>query len=182
MISEKDIKWDLLESPAECFKVFRPDKDNPIEFYKKLTRFEKMLKGKYLYLSDEYRNEITIRSLMHNYLYEVPFSIFYEIGDWQGLIGFTKIRPEHRCGLLFKIWDKKVFNKSMVRACRDLTDLFMDQFKLKRMAVESPDERMVKGAKMLGFKVEGEEPYGFKWKNKFYTNFLLGKVCKEREV
>lgn len=179
MIDEKDIPWERLEKPHELFKVFRTDEENPIEFWRKFVELTRMLKNKYLYLSDEYRDEDCIKSLLGSFLYGHPFSIFYEVGDFQGLIGFTKIRAGHRCGLLFKIWDKKIYSKELVKACRDLTDLYMDTFQLKRMAVESPDEKMVKGAKLLGFQVEGKEPLGFKWKGKFYDNYLLGKV---REV
>ena len=45
----------------------------------------------------------------------------------------------------------------------------MEKYDLKRMAGESPDEEMVRLAKICGFRVEGRFKNAFVWENKMYT-------------
>lgn len=186
MIKEFDfsaLDLEKLEHPNDdFFRVFKAE-NSPAFFYK-LNKIESMLHDKYLYLDDEYRNPQTIHTIMTNYLSGAlsgAINLFYEMGDFQGLIGFTKVIPNYRCGMLFKIWDKKLYGKQFVRSVKQLTEFIMNEFNLVRMRVESPDVRMVKGAEMVGFKVEGEEECGFLWEKKFYKNYLLGKVRSTEE-
>lgn len=176
MVNIEKINWDKLKSPHPLFKIFKPDEKDPIEFYKKVGRLKKMLKEKHLYLSDEYRHDTGIEAVIHNYFSNLSFNIFYEIGGFQGLLGFLNILPEFKCGLTLKLWDKQVWSKEFVRASEKLLDLYINEFKLKKISTRSPDEKIVRMAEMVGFEVEGEQPYEFKWKGKFYTDYLLGKI------
>lgn len=168
----KEIDWEKIKNPGGIFKLFCEDTKDPIVFHKKWIDFKKMLKTKYLYLSDEYRKEGVVDNLMLMFFQ----GVFYEIGDFQGIVGFTNIINEHKCTVAFKIWDKKIFGASFVKECKRLLDIYFDEFQLKRMSSSSPDMSMVKLAKIAGFKVEGKEPYAFKWNGKLFPNYLLGKV------
>ena len=181
MIKEFDfstLDLDALAHPNDdFFKVFKVE--NSPDFFYKLNKIESMLHDKYLYLDDEYRNPQTIHTIMTNYLNGAlsgAINLFYEMGDFQGLIGFRKIIPGYKCRLFFKIWDKKLYGKNFVRAVRQLIDFIMDEFQLARISTESPDERAIKGGMLVGFKKEGEEENGFLWNGKFYKNYLLGKT------
>lgn len=172
-MEEIKIDWEKLKNPGGIFKLFREDPKDPIVFHRKLIEFKKMLKTRYLYLDDEYRREEMIDSMLYAFRCS---GAFYEIGDFQGMVGFTNIFQGNKCGLVFKIWDKKIFGKNLIRECKRLMDIYFDEFKLKRMSTSSPDPKMAKLARMAGFKDEGTEVSAFKWSGKFHDNILLGKV------
>ena len=131
---------------------------------------------KYLYTSDEYRSKDAINLSVNKMLFGPYTNIFYEIGDFQGLIVFAHIIPEHKAELIFKIWDKDAFSKDFLRASRKLVDLVMDEFKLARVTTHSADPKMVRMAKMVGMKQEGESPQDTKWNGKLFTSYTLGLV------
>lgn len=176
MVNIEKIDWKKLKNPHPLFKTYKPDEEDPIKFYKKLERLKKHLENRYLYTSDEYRSKENIHVTVMNYFAGHTFSIFYEIGDFQGLMGFTNIIPEYKCDVTIKLWDEKIWSKEFARAAKNLIDLYMKEFKLKRMSSETADEKIIKMSEMAGFKVEGQQPYGFKWKGKFYDLYLLGKT------
>jgi hypothetical protein len=169
---------DALEHPNDdFFKVFKAE-NSPAFFYK-LNKIESMLHDKYLYLDDEYRNPQTIHTIMTNYLNGAlsgAINLFYEMGDFQGLIGFRKVIPGYKCRLFFKIWDKKLYSRNLVRAVRQIIEFVMNEFNLVRISTESPDKRAIKGGRLAGFELEGEKENGFLWDGKFYKNYLLGKT------
>ena len=175
MIENKDIDFEALANPDDrFFKVFKCE--NTPDFWLRFNKLCKMMMEKYLYISDEYRSPEIIQKIVGGYLSGTSLSLFYELGDFQGLIGFTSILPGYKCNLTFKIWDKEFYSKDMIRATSKLTDLFMDTFRLVRMRTESPDPKMVKGAKLLGFEYEGTETKGFRWDGKYHDLVGLGKV------
>jgi len=175
MIEEKDINYELLKNPDDrFFKIFKYE--NSPDFWYKFNKLCNMMMERYLYISDEYRHMDVIKQIISGYCGGRSLNMFYELGEFQGLVGFTSLIPEYRCNLTFKIWDKSFYSKEMVRAVRKLTDFIMDTFRLVRMRTESPDPRMVKGAELLGFKYEGTEKKGFKWRGKYYDLVSLGKV------
>lgn len=175
MIDIQALNWKALKNPGEPFRLFKPDEEDPIHFYRKIERFKKMLMDKYLYLSDEYRDEHAIEGIIARYFSNMTFTVFYEIGAFQGLMGFQDIIPEWKCELTLKLWDKKAWNSKFLRSAKQLVDLYMNEFQLKRMSTSSPDPVIVKMAKKAEFEDEGEIPFGFKWKGQFFTNYLLGK-------
>ena len=178
MIENEDIDFAKLEHPDDRFFTVLKYENSP-QFWYKFNKICDMMMKRYLYISDEYRTEEMIKQIVGAYVGGHSFSMFYELGEFQGLVGFTSMVPEYRCNFTFKIWDKDFYSKEMVRAIRKLTDFIMDTFRLVRMRTESPDPRMSKGARLLGFEYEGTEVKGFKWHDKYYDLVSLGKV---REV
>jgi hypothetical protein len=175
MIKKEDIDWEALTNPDErFFKVFKIE--NTPEFHYKINKFKRYLRDKYLYTSDEHRTEEAIESGLANMICGPHVNLYYEIGDFQGLIVFAHILPYHKGDVIFKIWDKKIFSKDFVRACASLANMVMDNFKLRRLTTHSADKKMVRFGEMAGFELEAESPYDMKWNGEFFTNYTLGLV------
>ena len=179
MITEEQIDWERLKNPHPLFKVFKMDEKNPIEFWRKFVELSRMFKNKYLYLSDEYRSDTVVRQLLGSLFNGGHINLNYEIGDFQGIICFREIIPEYKCEMTFKLWDKRAWNREFARAGKELIDLVMDSFGLKRIGTSTPDKRLVKMARIAGFKEEGEQPNSFRWKGKNYSTYFLGKVKED---
>jgi len=173
----KDIDWGGLREPNEFFRVMMPENPNDPQdpFYLKMVKFKRMLMDRYLWIPDEYRSPEGVDSIINSYFQNIPFTVLYEVGDFQGMVAFVNIMPAYKCEVTFKIWDKKLWGKSFVRAGREILDIYQKEFRLKRIGTSSADRRMVKFARMFGFKDEGELPHAFRYKNKFYTKYLLGR-------
>jgi len=173
--SAEKVAWDKVKRPNDLLKILEPNPKDPIEFEKKIVIFKNNLRDKYLYLSDQFRHPKTIDMLVHNYFYNrVIFHIFYELGDFQGIIGVTNIIPEFKAGVIFKIWDNNAWTPANARKIRELGDIIMKEFMLKRLSIQTPDRRMIKFGKIIGFNVEGEKPFDFKWDGRLYTTYMLG--------
>ena len=128
------------------------------------------------YISNEYRKRMVIQQLMLYWFFSSQ-SVFYEIGNFSGLLGFIDIIPGYKSGLVFKFWDKSIWGKELARELKDLIDEFMKYFRLKRLAIETPDEGGVKLGKLFGFKVEGRQKFGFMMDDKkLITKYLLRKI------
>ena len=153
------------------FKKFIPTES-------KLKIFAQKLMDEPLYLSDKNRNYKRIWQILGHKFMRSSASEFYEVGDFGGLIGFVDISEGWQCELTFKLWDKKLWGKSLVRQSRELIREIINKYNLKRMATSSADVKIVKMAKMVGFKTEGRLKYGFKWGEKLYTLYLL-RILKE---
>ena len=127
-----------------------------------------------MWLSDEYRTPQAIEALTQSYFVAYVPTLFYEAGDFQALIGFINIHPESKCDMTLTVIDKDIWSRDFVRASKNLMDLVMKEFRLKRISTDTPDLRIVKMAKMAGFHDEGERPDDFKWDGKYYTRYILG--------
>jgi len=172
----RDINWEKLKSPDPIFKVFMPDQTDPQDpFYLKLSRLQTLLKKRYLWLSDEYRTKQGIDAIIFSYFSGYTFNVFYEAGDFQALIGFMNIHPEFKCEMTLKLIDKNIWGADFVRASKKLVELYMKEFRLKRISIETADKRIVRMAEMAGFVMEGERPDDLRWDGKFYKKYLLGK-------
>ena len=174
------VNWIRLKAANDLFKPFAQGEKATGRFYEKLIEFMGHLKDKYLYLDDEYRDPKMVQRIMDNYLNGTSLNIFYEIGDFQGLCGFTKIMQGYKAGVIFKLWDKELWSKDTARKMIELADMIMDEFKLRRLYLDTPDERMVKMAKLIGFDNEGESPLSFMWNHKFYSIYHLGRLKAEK--
>ena len=134
----------------------------------KIKELADRLMNDHLYLSDEFRDwKLIHRGLFNNFGNEN--NIFYEIGEWGGLVGFMSIVPEFKCEIGFKLWNSELWGFRFKTQFKQLIKTIMEKYDLKRMAGESPDERMVKLAKICGFRVEGRFKNAFVWENKMYT-------------
>jgi len=176
MFDLKAVNWLRLKEANDLFKPFVPDPKDPIDFQRKLIKFMTYLRDRFLYLGDEFRQPELIRRITENFLYGAHFNIFYEMGDFQGLVGFTKIVPGFKAGVLYKIWDKAIWGKDTLRKMIDLADMFTEEFQLQRLYLDTPDRHMVKMARLVGFKLEGESPKDFMWNKKLYTTYHLGRI------
>ena len=162
----KKIDWKKLEKPSPLFRVLQRTeaKDKKIAY--------ELMNG-FLNMDDVYRNYESIYKLMNYYFFH-SFSILYEVGEFQALLGITNITPRHKCDIMFKIFDKEFWGKDFVRELRSLLKLYMKEFELKRISAESPDPRIVKIAKIVGFRVEGFRDKDFKHNDKYYDLFVMG--------
>ncbi len=162
----KKIDWKSMEKPSPLFRVLQRT-----EAKDKLIAHELM--NGFLNLDDNFRNYESIYKSM-NFYFLHSFSIFYEVGKFQALLGITNIIPQHKADIMFKIFDKTFWGKGFVRELRSLLKLYMKELQLKRISAESPDPRIVKIAKVAGFKVEGIRNKDFRWNNRLYDNFFMG--------
>jgi len=150
-------------------------KFNPTE--EKIKALSKKFMEEPLYLSDEYRDwQLIHKALFNNF--SNKNNIFYEIGEWGGLVGFVNIVPEFKCEIAFKLWNPELWGFRFKTQFKQLIKTIMEKYDLKRMAGESPDERMVRLAKICGFKVEGRFKYAFIWENKMYTLYKM-RILRE---
>lgn len=142
------------------------NKFNPTEA--KIKALSKKLMEEPLYLSDEYRDYDLIHKMLFNG-FSNKNNIFYEIGKFGGLVGFINIIPNFKCEIIFKLWNPELWGFRFKTQFKQLIKAIMEKYNLNRIAGASPDERMVRLAKMCGFKVEGRFKYAFKWEDKMYT-------------
>lgn len=179
MFDVSKVSWEKVKNPNDLFSWFVPDPKDPIDFEKKMVRFKNYLMDKYLYLSDEFRNPRYIDAIVYNYFFGQQFNIFYEMGDFQGLVGFMNIIPGFKSGLIFKIWDKDAWTNGNARKMRECAKIVMDELGLERLTIQTPDRRMLKFGKIIGFNHEGTLPKNFLWNKKLYTTYLLGFVKED---
>ena len=151
-------------------------KFNPTDV--KIKELADRLMNDHLYLSDEFRDWTLIhKALFNNFGNEN--NIFYEIGEWGGLVGFMNIVPEFKCEIGLKLWSPEFWGFRFKTQFKQLIKTIMEKYDLKRMAGESPDERMVKLAKICGFRIEGRFKNAFRWERKMYTLHKMRTLREE---
>lgn len=177
MLDIQKLDWEKLKKPSDMFTLFTPKPDD-----ERLRIFAKRLYEDYLYLPDEFREYKIIYEIIKSYFsWHNGINLFYEIGDFQGLAGFINIIPEYKAEVMLKFWGgKELWSKQFVKEGRALLKLIMDEWQLRRMGTESPDEKIVKMALMFGFEDEGKSRYAFRWKNEFYDNYKLGLISNNK--
>ncbi len=171
---------DYFRKPGKHLKVFEPTRD-------KLEILADKLMNTPMYLSDEYRTEPQIAALMQYWFpsgdSEIkPLNIFYEMGDFGGLMGFVNIQPEWRSDLFFKVWDRGIVGPTLARDIKNLIKKFMIEWKLKRLALASPDEKAGKFfGNVCNFRTEGTLKYGFMFHGKPTTLFMYRRILEPRK-
>ena len=158
---------------SKIFKLFEPTED-------KIKFLGKKLMDEFLYMSDEDRNYDSIYRVIFYYLSMPQRNLIYEIGDYDGILVFANIIPGFKCDLTLKLWNPKRWGPDLVREGKALIDNTMDALKLQRIETNSPDPRIVKMARMVGFRVEGCRKIAFLFDGKLYDDFILGLI-KEPE-
>ena len=172
-----NLDLNYLKSPSPLLHLFSPT-------IEKLQFIANKFATGFLYIPDELRSPQKVFELMaHLFPYAIepalrPFHVYYEIGRFDGLVGFTNIIPEYRCGSFLKIWNKDIWGPTLARDLTELADRFMQEYHIKRMELETADERMVKVAKICGLKQEGTKALGFRFDGKLYTSYMLRKLRK----
>ena len=177
-VTAHEIDWEQLKNPPEPFKLVIPDY-NDIEFHKKIIKLKHHLLNKYLETSDEHRNEPYLDYVIKGGFFGWGTSM-YEAGDMDGLVGFINPIPGFKCAMSLNLLDKKIWGKEFVRAGKKLIDMYMDEFELKRISTQTADPKIVRMAKMVGFKHEGERPLSFQWGGKFFPTYFLGLIKEEK--
>lgn len=151
-------------------------KFNPTE--EKVKALSKKLMEEPLYLSDEFRDYELIHKMLFNG-FSNKENIYYEMGNFGGLLGFVNIVSNHKADMVFKIWDKEIWGLRFAKELKALIKETMEKYDLRRMVTESADTKVVKFAKILGWKIEGRFKYGFKWDNEFYTLHRIRIIREE---
>lgn len=162
------VNWERLAHPTPMFKVFADPSGEEI------LSIIGRLKNDYLYAPDELRDDDTLKGLIA-YYWGGP-NLIYEVGAFQGILGFLDIIPGHKASVTLKLWGKERWGRDFVRETRALLALVMDEFKLVRLESQTPDHRIVSMAKMAGFAEEGTRPKDFKWNGDYYDTTILGMV------
>ena len=179
-----NVDYEKLKNPHPLFKWISLEGYDPntVDYYlesnklaKKLATFKRLLIERELWLSDEYRSEEAVNAILLAWFSGMQCTVVYEVGNFQGMVAITNIYPNFKANVTFKIWDKKLWGKELVRAGRELLDLYTEQFRLKRIGTETADPQVVKLAKLFGFTVEGESPCDFMWDKQLYTRYILGR-------
>ena len=172
--SVKDVNWQELNSPHKTLRRFQPTKEKLAHLYRY------MLEGK-LNLSDENRIPQKLDLLFTYFFAGIgkelgAFHLFYEIGNYDGLLGFTDINCTYKCNTFFKLWNKEKFTHNNVTGIKVLLDLVKKELQLKRIELSTPDESGVRLAELCGFKKEGTQKFGYIWNGKYYNNYLLRRI------
>lgn len=164
-----EANWDKLRHPSKNLRPLVPTPEKLVDFSARLIHTP-------LYLSDEHRNPTWVDMLVATYFSGPLFNWFYEIGNWQGVLGFCDIWPGWKAEVMFKFWDKKMWGADFCRELKDVADLFTDELKIRRLYIQTPDEHMTKLLKRLGFKVEGRFKDAFRWNGKSYTLHCMRRI------
>lgn len=164
-----NFNWERLRKPTAHLKVFVPTPEKVVNFSERLMTTP-------LYLSDEHRNQAWVDMLVAAQLAGPNLYWLYEIGNWQGLCGFVDIWAGWKADILFKIWDKSIWGPTLYRELKDKIDLLMNEFRLHRVSIQTPDESMLKMLKRFGFRVEGRFRDAFRWNGAKYTLHCLRKI------
>jgi RimJ/RimL family protein N-acetyltransferase len=159
----------------EKFPLFKPFE--PTE--EKIMVFAKKLMEEYLYLDDTLRNYEIIHRLLLSFTLNRQGNAIYEIGDFDGILGFTDIIPGWKARLTFKLWNAERWGVDFARQAKNFLGEFMEAFHLVRLESNSPDPRIVKMAKMVGFKVEGMKRFNFSWDKQLYDDYFFSIVREE---
>lgn len=168
-IDPKKIDWKRLDAPSSMIRAFVPTKD-------KMSALLNMLLDMPLYVPDEVRDPNKISVFLASCFSGNIFNRFYELGDFQGWMGFTNILPEYKCDIIFKLWDRNLWGLPFARELKSFINFFMKTFKLKRIGAATPDKIFIKMGRILGFKAEGTQKNAFMWEGKLYNNILLRKL------
>lgn len=163
-----EIDWTKLNKPSPLFTRFAPTEE-------KLVTLEKQLRDGYLNLPDEHRKYVTIQQLMIHYLGNL-LNFVYEIGDFGGIFGFVNIVPSQKCDIIFKMWAKDIWKPSLIKESKKLIDLIINTFNLIRVNADTPDERVLRMAKMVGFKEEFTRENDFLWNGQLYPRYYLSII------
>ncbi len=170
---------DRLVNPSPLIKMFEPTAD-------KMKALAKHLMENKFSLSDELRNYDTIHAILNRYI-SSPNCIFYEIGDMDGVFGFTDIMFGWKAHVIFELLNPRIWSKQLVRESNHLFDLVMKTGDLIKLSSQTADTRVRRMSKMIRFKIEGIRRKEFYWDKELYDTYLIGRTrptgrIRSREV
>jgi RimJ/RimL family protein N-acetyltransferase len=165
--------WSALSKPTEYFSIANINDDEA-------ETFIKHLREDYLYVDDRLRNDDALRSMLWGH-FASGQCLIYEIKGGRGYVGFVDIAPGYKANAIMKFWGTDIWGPSFIKQLRKLVDTVVEQFDLQRISTESPDPRIVKLARMVGFRVEGTREKDFQWDGILYDNTLMGYVREQKK-
>lgn len=160
--------WARLKAPTEFFTVASMN-DEQAEL------LCKHLKEDYLYVSDEFRNDDAVRSMLWSH-FASGDCLIYEIQGGRGYVGFTDIQPGYKCNAMMKFWGTDIWGPSFIKQLRKLVAMVCEEFDLVRIETSTPDKRIEKLAHMCGFVTEGTKKKAFMWDGGLYDEYILARV------
>jgi RimJ/RimL family protein N-acetyltransferase len=169
MVDVDKIDLDRLRNPSPLFRLLEPTQKN-------LDAFAAELGKGYLFVSDEIRYPEYLREMVYDLYTRRRFNLIYEIGDFQGVIGFLNVIFDHKADMMLKMWDASFWGKDAVRQGKDLLKYVVETFGLKRVGTVTADPRIVKMAKLVGFTEEGARRKAFAWNKCLHDEILLSVV------
>jgi hypothetical protein len=137
-----------------------------------LFKFGRRLLDTPLYMSDEHRTVEYIVALFSGWLSGSTINELYEIGDFGGVLGFINIIPGWKCGLLLKLWERKLWGATLAREGKKLVDDVMGRYRLRRISNETGDMASLKLYRMFGWELEGVKQDDFMWNGKLYNSYI----------
>jgi RimJ/RimL family protein N-acetyltransferase len=166
MIDIEKIDIERLRNPEPFFKILEPSEKVLDEIV------DKMYNG-YLYFSDEFRYPEYLKALVYNIYSKESFNLVYEVGKFQGIVGFMNIAFDRKCDMMLKLWDGSIWKPDLVGQGRRLIHYIVDTFGLVRVGTATADDRIVRMAKLVGFEEEGVRKKAFYWEGKPMDEILL---------
>jgi hypothetical protein len=100
------------------------------------------------------------------------------IYNGNGLVGtyfITDISPDHEARFLFWGWGNLGLSGQRQQV-KEYIDKTMETYRLRRVYAQTPDPKLVRYLKTLGFKDEGRFKFGFRWDGKLFTLYNLRKL------
>lgn len=131
-----------------------------------------------LHVSDEYRTPLHAYQTIYNCFSGDPqcgTNVAMEIGNDGGYLIFADIIPEFKCRVGWVAWDFSIFGHKMVREAKDVFDTLAKVYNLLKMETKTPDERVVKLSRLIGFEVEGVLRNSFMQNGALLDVYVLGK-------
>jgi len=170
------VNWKKLHDPNGVLTLFQPTEA-------KLSHLRRFMVDSELNLSDENRTPEKVDLLFEYFFTQIPqqvgvIHIFYEIGDFKGLLGLTDILCGYRCNVFLKYWDSGEFTDKMGKEINKFLRIAMKELDLRRIATASADGRAVSIAEKCGFRIEGRQKYAVQYKGELFTNHLLRMIRK----
>lgn len=171
---------ELLKRPSPLFRLWTVEQ--PLDA--KIAELRRRLLGERLYLSDEYRTEEFVNWLIGGWFNPSgPMSLVYEVGrdggSFAGVMAFQGIIPGWKCGLMAKIWERRLWGPQLAKETKALLSLVEDTFALERVEIDTADLRAVRLGRMMGFDTEGVRVRAFRWDGEPFDIYELARI---REV
>ena len=147
----------------------------------KMMAVANMLMTRELYLVDNMRDWNTVYAIAASYVNRPQQNMIFEMGDFDGLVGFLNVLPGYKATLLFKLWNPDIWKLSLTKEVRKFIADGMKNLGLVRLDTHTADPRIVRMAKMAGFKVEGCRRLNFPWNGVLYDEIILAIIKEPKE-
>lgn len=169
MIAVEKMGIERLKNPGGILHIMEPNEE-------KLGALADKLFTGYLYVPDEMRYPEYLKALVRNFYSQDVLNLIYEIGNFQGIVGFTNVIFDHKCDVIMKIWDKAAWTPDAIGHGRRLIHYITEAFGLVRLGTSTPDPKVVRMARLFGFEEEGVRKKAFSWDHKLYDETILSIV------